>query len=137
MTIAVDLGRKATKQTNKQIMAYFIITECPESMNPDKMIPARMKKYLRCSLASNCFGLTCCLEHSFKVPLSDIVVHLSVPFFFELDPCNVAFHTGIGAYEHREQMLHYDWSKCCFYLNLSYDVASESEITSCNKIDNH
>ena len=80
-------------------------------MNPDNMIPERMKNYLRCSLAENCFGLTCCLDFSFTIPLSDIVKHLSVPFWFEMDPCDVSFFTGIGTYEHREQLLHYDWSK--------------------------
>ena len=97
---------------------FILILGCPEGMDPDRMIPESMKKYLKCSLADNCFGLSCCLQFSFTIPLSSLERHLSVPFWFEMDPCELSFFTGIGTYQHHERLLHYNWGKIHYILNL-------------------
>lgn len=89
----------------------ILIADCPPAMNISNMIPAFMKKVLRCELADNCFGISCCVNIGFTIPLSSIEIEISFPVWFKMDPCDFHVDTGISTLRFEEQLLKYEWGK--------------------------
>ncbi|XP_053390116.1 uncharacterized protein LOC128553035, partial [Mercenaria mercenaria] len=109
-------------------------TDCPPSMNISNMIPPFMKNFLRCELADNCFGISCCVEIDFTIPLSSVEVEISFPVWFKMDPCDFHVDTGISALQFEEQLLKYEWGK---ESSVSIGSGKEAPINIIYAIDNY
>ncbi|XP_052071172.1 uncharacterized protein LOC127709610 [Mytilus californianus] len=48
--------------------------DCPVTINPQKYLPANIRTMLQCEMTENCFGLDCCIDLSFQLPLGDRMV---------------------------------------------------------------
>ncbi|CAG2196997.1 unnamed protein product [Mytilus edulis] len=48
-----------------------MLTYCPVTINPQKYLPASIRTMLQCEMTDNCFGLDCCIDLTFKLPLGD------------------------------------------------------------------
>ena len=105
---------KMNKTNTLKIADFLTFTDCPSSMDVDLLVPEEIKDIATCVLADNCFGIICCVEYSFIIPLSSILKTISVLAWFKMDPCEFSFNTGIGDYQHQEQLLHYDWGLWLF-----------------------
>lgn len=92
-------------------MLYIFISDCPPAMNISSMIPSFMKNILRCELADNCFGVSCCVDLGFTIPLSSIKIEMSFPIWFKIDPCDFNIEAGINSIKREEQLLKYEWGK--------------------------
>ena len=77
-----------------------------------------MRNILKCELADNCFGVSCCVNFGFTIPLSSIEIDVSFPMWFKMDPCDFQVYTGIGSLQFQEQLLKYDWGTLLLYIML-------------------
>jgi hypothetical protein len=91
-----------------QCLIYFI-SDCPPAMNISNMIPPFMRNILKCELADNCFGVSCCVKFGFTIPFSSIQINVSFPVWFKMDPCDFRIDTRIGSFKYEEQLLKYEW----------------------------
>ncbi|XP_053398133.1 uncharacterized protein LOC128556594 [Mercenaria mercenaria] len=85
--------------------------DCPSSLNISSMIPPSMKDVLKCELADNCFGITCCVSFGFTIPLSSTEMKVAFPVWFKMDPCDFHIDTGIGGQRAEAQLLKYEWGQ--------------------------
>ncbi|XP_060596418.1 uncharacterized protein LOC132750445 [Ruditapes philippinarum] len=86
-------------------------TNCPSVMDISQMIPQAIENNLQCNLAENCYGISCCVNINFSIPMSSIEMNISFPVWFQLDPCDFRINTGIGPSQFEEQLLKYEWGK--------------------------
>ncbi|XP_048258717.1 uncharacterized protein LOC124137708 isoform X1 [Haliotis rufescens] len=84
--------------------------DCPWSP-PDykKLLPASFRDNVNCKLPDNCFGVECCVNFSFDIPLFEKPLVKHVPFFLKFEPCNFTVEVGFGSYYHKERLLTYNW----------------------------
>ncbi|XP_048258680.1 uncharacterized protein LOC125384202 [Haliotis rufescens] len=90
---------------------------CPWSL-PDykKLLPASFRDNVNCKLPDNCFGVECCVDFFFDIPLFETPLVKHVPFFLKFEPCNFTVEVGFGSYYHKERLLTYNWG---FLVDLS------------------
>jgi len=75
------------------------------------MIPEFLKNFVTCNLTEDCFGLYCCVDLTFGVPLTNMEITATFPIWFQMDPCNFSIEAGIGDRIFREELLQYEWGK--------------------------
>jgi hypothetical protein len=80
-------------------------------INPQKYLPSSVRNMVQCEIADNCFGLHCCLDLSFKLPLGDKIVTYHIPFWFKFEPCEFELDIRFGGYSHHGYILNYDWGR--------------------------
>ncbi|KAK3612511.1 hypothetical protein CHS0354_024482 [Potamilus streckersoni] len=84
---------------------------CSKGLNISSVIPRPLEHILRCSLTDNCFGIHCCAEFSFQIPLSLEQLNITIPLAFDFDPCQFSLRIVLGTYKYSEQLLTYEWGK--------------------------
>ncbi|XP_021353372.1 uncharacterized protein LOC110450253 [Mizuhopecten yessoensis] len=119
-----EIGGKMTAEAFQLILRMFdldkVFTEgpcvletgpkdCPVSLDPTRYLPDSVKSMFRCEMTDDCFGIKCCLDLSFTVPLGDVEVQLNVPFHFQVQPCDLMMDAKLGTYRHQTQLLTYEW----------------------------
>ena len=68
---------------------------------------------VNCELPPNCWGIDCCLDLTFTIPLGDIKITRNIPFWFKLDPCDFFIDIGIGTFTLlRTKFLTYEYGWC-------------------------
>ncbi|KAK3102203.1 hypothetical protein FSP39_009587 [Pinctada imbricata] len=103
-----ETGTRA--ELNDRIRSYD--TKCTDwSVDYRKWLPINAKQMATCALPSTCYGLQCCLDLSFQVPLGRETVTYNVPFHFKLDTCDFSIDVGFNTYRHYEKLLTYDWGR--------------------------
>ncbi|XP_046562951.1 uncharacterized protein LOC124271844 [Haliotis rubra] len=85
-------------------------TDCPWAL-PDykNLLPASFQDNVTCKQPDNCFGIECCVDFSFDIPLFENPLVKHVPFFLKFEPCNFTVEVGFGSYYHKERLLTYNW----------------------------
>ncbi|XP_046574117.1 uncharacterized protein LOC124282192 [Haliotis rubra] len=84
--------------------------DCPSAPADYKnLLPASFHDNVNCELPDNCFGIECCVDFSFDIPLFENPLVKHVPFFLKFEPCNFIVEVGFGSYYHRERLLTYNW----------------------------
>ncbi|XP_048250793.1 uncharacterized protein LOC124111176 [Haliotis rufescens] len=84
--------------------------DCPwELPNITSYLPSSFRDKVTCGLPENCFGVQCCVDFVFNIPLFDQPLLKSVPFFLKFEPCNFTVEVGFGSYYHKETLLEYNW----------------------------
>lgn len=64
---------------------------------------------LRCSMLENCWGISCCIEFSFDLPLSSEHIVMSTPVLFRIDPCEYFVEAEVGTWTTKKHFLKYNW----------------------------
>ncbi|VDI41391.1 Hypothetical predicted protein [Mytilus galloprovincialis] len=85
--------------------------DCPGMINPQKYLPASIRTMLQCEMTDNCFGLDCCIDLSFQLPLGDRTVTYHIPFWFKFEPCDFEVDVRFGGYTYKKIILDYDWGE--------------------------
>lgn len=49
-----------------------------------------------CQLPRGCYGVQCCLDLTFTLPLGDMVTSKNFSFWFIVDPCDFSIDIGLG-----------------------------------------
>ena len=80
-------------------------------INPQKYLPSSVRTMVQCEMTDNCFGLHCCLDLAFKLPLGDKIVTYHIPFWFKFEPCEFELDIRFGGYSHHGYILNYDWGR--------------------------
>ncbi|XP_046562947.1 uncharacterized protein LOC124271840 [Haliotis rubra] len=84
--------------------------DCPWTLpNYKHLLPASFQHNVNCKLPDNCFGIECCVDFSFDIPLFENPLVKHVPFFLKFEPCNFNVEVGFGSYYHKERLLTYNW----------------------------
>ncbi|WAR05120.1 hypothetical protein MAR_020489 [Mya arenaria] len=84
-------------------------TDCAPLFGISNIVPESLKKILRCQLSDDCFGLFCCVDLTFQMPLSSVELSVGFPVWFSIDPCEFIIKAGIAHLEFKEQLLQYNW----------------------------
>ncbi|XP_062593831.1 uncharacterized protein LOC134255325, partial [Saccostrea cucullata] len=69
---------------------------CPAEFDVRKNLPEQLKEMVTCEQPPNCWGIDCCLQLTFNIPLGDTKITKNIPFWFKLDPCDFSLDIGFG-----------------------------------------
>ncbi|XP_062579219.1 uncharacterized protein LOC134241150, partial [Saccostrea cucullata] len=69
---------------------------CPTEFDVRKNLPEELKKMVTCEQPPNCWGIDCCLQLTFNIPLGDTKITKNIPFWFKLDPCDFSLDVAFG-----------------------------------------
>ncbi|XP_076076027.1 uncharacterized protein LOC143046851 [Mytilus galloprovincialis] len=83
--------------------------DCPVTINPQKYLPASIRTMLQCEMTDNCFGLDCCIDLTFQLPLGDEDVTFHIPFWFKFKPCDFEVDARFGGFTYHKYILDYNW----------------------------
>ena len=75
---------------------YIDYTECPVGFDVVKNLPPAVREMVTCEQPPNCWGIHCCLQLTFNIPLGDTQITRNIPFWFKLDPCDFFLDVGFG-----------------------------------------
>ena len=75
---------------------YIDYTECPAGFDVEKNLPPAVREMVTCEQPPNCWGIHCCLQLTFNIPLGDTQITRNIPFWFKLDPCDFSLDVGFG-----------------------------------------
>lgn len=73
-----------------------ICTDCPEKIDVQKNLPTAVRDMVKCEQTTNCWGIDCCLQLAFRIPLGDTNITRNITFWFKLDPCDFSLDIGLG-----------------------------------------
>ncbi|WAR06113.1 hypothetical protein MAR_021482 [Mya arenaria] len=82
---------------------------CPPTLDISNVVPDSLKNILRCQLSDDCFGIRCCIDLTFQIPLSSVQLTVEIPIWFGMDPCEFTVQAGIADLKFSEQLLRYNW----------------------------
>eukprot|EP00105_Crassostrea_gigas_P038494 XP_019922642.1 PREDICTED: uncharacterized protein LOC105327901 [Crassostrea gigas] len=70
--------------------------DCPAEIDVQKNLPVAVRDMVKCEQPANCWGIDCCLQLTFNIPLGDSTITKNIPFWFKLDPCDFFLDIGFG-----------------------------------------
>ncbi|XP_052806223.1 uncharacterized protein LOC128235441 [Mya arenaria] len=103
-------------------------TGCPPTLDISNAIPESLDQILRCQLSDDCFGIRCCIDLTFQIPLSSVQISVEIPVWFDMDPCEFTVRAGIADKKYSEQLLQYNWETPST-IHIGKPVHSPIEIT--------
>ncbi|XP_041378093.1 uncharacterized protein LOC121390363 [Gigantopelta aegis] len=85
-------------------------TDCPWDVTKvTQYIPEKFKDKVTCVLPENCFGLHCCIDFAFTIPVFKNVIEKNIPFFLKFNPCEIEVEVGFGGFNHKEKLISYNY----------------------------
>lgn len=69
---------------------------CSNTLDVDANLPQNVKDMVTCQLPRGCYGVQCCLNLTFTLPLGDTVTSKNFSFWFIMDPCDFTIDIGLG-----------------------------------------
>lgn len=70
---------------------------CSNTIDVDNNLPTKaVKDMVTCQLPQGCYGVQCCLDLTFTLPLGDTVTSKNFSFWFIVDPCDFSIDIGLG-----------------------------------------
>lgn len=73
-----------------------MISACTNTLDVDSNLPTSVRDMVTCRLPQGCYGVQCCLNLSFPLPLGDIVTSKLFNFWFIVDPCDFTIDIGLS-----------------------------------------
>ena len=77
-------------------MVKLLFLVCSNTLDVDANLPQNVKDMVTCQLPRGCYGVQCCLNLTFTLPLGDTVTSKNFSFWFIMDPCDFTIDIGLG-----------------------------------------
>lgn len=75
----------------------MLFLACSNTIDVDSNLPTKaVKDMVTCQLPQGCYGVQCCLDLTFTLPLGDTVTSKNFSFWFIVDPCDFSIDIGLG-----------------------------------------
>lgn len=75
----------------------MLFLACSNTIDVDSNLPTKaVKDMVTCQLPQGCYGVQCCLDLTFTLPLGDMVTSKNFSFWFIVDPCDFSIDIGLG-----------------------------------------
>jgi hypothetical protein len=95
----------------------YAIADCPRKFDMRQNFTESLKRIITCEQPPNCWGIDCCLQLTFTIPLGDTEITRNIPVWFKLDPCDFSLDIGFGKKTLlKTHLLEYEYGKFRYYI---------------------